>query len=173
MLEVVAAVAILALVTATVVSALNYMVAQNGRERRQLACMEMANRLILQHLDLEDEEKMPSQSLPLPEYDGDQYMYSSRVDRVRLKDNARAAARLASGQQGGMQRDRVRQVTIRVWLHKDRQGREYAPDIAPSAVLSRLYDPLPLQRSPDSLQRRLGSESGLRGVIDVVGGGGR
>jgi len=173
MLEVVAAVAILALITATVTSGLNYMVAQNARERRQLASMEMANRLVLMYLDLDNEAKMPPQSLPLPSYGGDSFMYSLRTERVRLKDNPRALERLSAGQRGGVQRDRVRQVTIRVWLHKDSQGREYPPEAAPSAILSRLFDPLPLQRSPDSLQQRLSSEEDMRNLINNVVGGGQ
>lgn len=174
MLEVVAAVAILALVTATITTAINYMVAQNGRERRQLACMEMANRLILMFLDLEDEAQMPSQSLPLPtSYGGDTFMYSMGLDRVTLKDNRRAIERQSSSQRGGMSKDRVRQVTIRVWLHKDSQGRPYPPESAPSATLSRVYDPLPLQRSPDSLQNRLNTEGGIRGIVNTVTGGGQ
>lgn len=168
MLEVVAAVAILALITATITTAINYMVAQNARERRQLACMEMANRLVLQFLD--DKNNMPSQSLPL-DYASDRFMYSLKDQRVELKDNRRASER-QSTRQGGIARDRVRQLTIRVWLHKDSQGRQYPADSAPSATLSRIYDPLPLQRNPDSIQNMLEGEQGIRDILETIQGGG-
>lgn len=167
MLEIVAAVAILALITATVTTGLNYLVSQNGRERRQLACMEMANRLVLQFLD--DKNAMPSVSLPL-DYGNERFMYSMKDQRVELKDNRRVSERQTT-RQGGVARDRVRQLTIRVWLFKDSQGREYPPDSAPSATLSRIYDPLPLQRNPDSLQNMLEGQ-GIRDIIEVLQNGG-
>lgn len=167
-LEVVAAVAILALVTAVVTTGLNYAVALNGRERRELACMEMANRLILQFLD--DRNAMPSQSLPL-DYGNERFMYRLREEPVELRDNRKVSQRL-SARPSGVARDRVRLITVRVWLHADAQGREYSESVAPSAVLSRLYDPLPLQRNPDSMQRMLETEQGMRDILEVIQGGG-
>jgi hypothetical protein len=169
MLEVVAAVAILALVTATVTVAINFMVSANNRERRRLAALEMANRLVLMYLDLEDKAKMPSQSLPL-EYADERFMYSVRETAVTLEENRRARERTAS-QRGGVTRDRIRQVTVRVWLHQDSQGREYPQATAPSATLSRLFDPLHIGRNPDAAARLIGSETGIHSIIEVLNGG--
>ncbi|MCA9287698.1 MAG: type II secretion system protein [Phycisphaerales bacterium] len=166
MLEVVAAVAILAIITATVAIGLNYMVARNARERRQLAAMEMANRLVLMYMD--DKNAMPSRTLPLP-YAGEEYMYSMHEDkRVELNDSPTVAAALRAATRGGISRDRLEVVRIRVWLHKDLQGREYAPDTAPSATLARIYDPLNITRNPDSGTNAINTEQGLRDVVNQV-----
>lgn len=168
-LEVVAAVAILAMVTATVTIAINYMVAQNGRERRQLASMEMSNRLVLMYLD--DKHNMPSTTEPIM-YAGDEYLYSLKDQPTTLEENSRARERTA-GQRGGLRRDRFRQVTIRVWLHKDSQGREYPPDVAPGATLSRLYDPLYLLRNPDSAANTINTNAGLQDLVNQALNGSR
>lgn len=165
MLEVVAAVAILAIITATVAVGLNYMVARNARERRQLAAMEMANRLVLMYMD--DKNSMPSQTTPLP-YGGEEYMYSERMTRVELNDSPSVASALRAATRGGISRDRLEVVTIRVWLHKDLQGREYAPDTAPSATLARIYDPLNITRNPDSGENRITDPNLLRDVVNQV-----
>lgn len=167
-LEVVAAVAILALITATVTSGLNYMINQNARERRQLASMEVANRLVLMYLD--DKNAMPPPSEPI-EYAGEFYMYSLADRRVALRDNLKVSQR-QSQRQGGISRDRVRQITVRVHLHEDSQRRKYEAASAPFAVLSRLYDPFPIQRNPDTLQNMLSTDAGLNEIINQTLNGG-
>jgi len=157
--EVVCAIAILAVVAATTVGAINAIVSGQQRSLKRLGAAELANRLMLQYLD--DEASLPSDSLPI-DYGRDRYRWTSSITPISLipakeaperasRPAGEAAARTAGG--GALGIDQLRAVTFRVWL-ADPSGAPQASPGAPGFVLTRIVHPaLAPLRNPDRLQR--------------------
>lgn len=164
-LESVLGVVLLGLVTASLASAVAFMERTDARLERRLAAAELANRLILQLID--DEQSLPSRSLPL-EYADNLYRWS--LERQRVKFNTRVApgATAAAGTVGGgVSLDRVQMVTVRVWLAPDSGGSmTFNPDV-PNAVITRLVDPMAFA-NPDSLQTLIEEPGGLERLMNML-----
>ena len=150
-LEVVCAVTILSLVAAATIGAINSIVSGQQRSFKRLGAAELANRLMLQYLD--DEESLPSDSLPI-DYGRDRYRWSMSTSPITLTPAKEPAAR-APRQTTGLGAERLKSVTFRVWL-ADASGAPQAEPGAPGFVLTRIVDPIfgPI-RNPDSRQRLL------------------
>ena len=150
-LEVVLAVAMLAMVAAVIVGAINSIVSGQQRSLKRLGAAELANRLMLQYLD--DDESLPSSSLPI-DYGPDRYRWSMTTSPITLTPAKEPTGR-APRQATGLGAERLKSVTIRVWL-ADPSGSELDAPGAPGFVITRIVDPIfgPI-RNPDSRQRLL------------------
>jgi type II secretory pathway pseudopilin PulG len=164
LLEVVLAVTLVALSAGAGGLALSYVVTGQERQARRLASAELANRLILQYLDDED-------SLPRPgtviRYASDYYRWELEQDPLRLQA-AREAASAGVPRAVGL--ERLKRVTVRVWLSEESGGARAWEAGVPGATLTRMVDPLAF-RNPDSFAARVGTEQGMRRLLEEMMGG--
>ncbi len=161
LLEVLLAVTMLALVSAALMNALAGIDQSQRRQQKQLAGMELANRLILTALD--DDRKLPSQALPL-EYGPFYFYYDTFEDIVRMRPAQRAAGDAENAF------NRYRQITIAVYATDDDPKRPNRT--GEIARLSRIYDPV-AARNPDTIAR-LGTDTDrlLKLIEPLLNGGG-
>lgn len=173
-LEVVMAVALLAVLASTVLGAFNFMIGRQRVEQQTLGAHELANRLVLSYLD--DHNAMPDSNLPV-EYGPDRYRWDLRVDPVKIRV-AEPESPDSGAQASPVVRDRipfnerVRQVTVRVWLGEESGGSREADPGLPHARITRLMYPL-ANRNPDSFDNMIKSDTGIRGYLDEILGGDR
>jgi len=155
LLETVLGVLLLGMVTATLAGAVGALRSQGERNRQRLAAMELANRLLLQYVD--DEENLPSELLPVA-YDGLLYRWRSEVRPVdvRISDAGRRT-RDESGRTGFDFGRRLKVVSVSVWLAGESGGSDVENDRVPRASLSRIVDPIAF-RNADSVDRRFGDD---------------
>ncbi len=163
-LEVVFAVVLLMMTTATLVSSNSFIYKSQGREAQRLGAAELANRLLLQYID--DKNSMPSESLPI-EYSQRQYRWSMDERRVTVVYDP--AAGDDEDNTSGIGPERVRLIVVRVWLGAESGGSSLYTDQVPSIVITRLHDPLGFEyRSPDTSENQLKSESGIRDILNEI-----
>lgn len=146
-LEVVAAAAMLGMLAAVVFGGFSSMLSAQERQQRRLACMELANRLVLQFID--DPTAMPATSSPIM-YAGTQYRWDMTREAIQFEHAMQevAAERSASAT---LRLDRLQNVFVSVWLGEESGGsRAFDANVA-HASLSRLVDPVGM-RNPDSLE---------------------
>lgn len=146
-LEIVAATAILGMLAAVVFGGFSAMVSTQERQQRRLACMEVANRLVLQYLD--DPLAMPNPSLPV-EYAGLRYRWTLTQDVV-TPTHARTDLAQELAATSSLRFDRLVNLHFTVWLDEESGGSLNFDPTVPNASLSRLYDPINT-RNPDSLE---------------------
>jgi len=159
-LEVVLAVVLLGLVTATLATGMGALERTQVRQKQQLACCEVANALMLTYID--DEDSLPSELTPVA-YGDAEYRYSMDVGRVVLTLD-RAALADSKYSRRAATYDRIKQVTVRVWPSEDFGGSfRYNPNL-PHASLTRLVDPLSFS-NPDTLDTKLQTEKGLQDLL--------
>ncbi len=145
-IEVVCAVALLAIVAATVFGAFNSVMSAQQRQQHRLNAMEVANRLILQYLD--DRETMPREGLPVT-YAGMFYRWDMKEVPVHLEP-ARPDVAEERSAAVPLSVDRMQAIAVRVWLGEDSGGsHEYTAEV-PAVALTRLMDPI-AQRNPDTM----------------------
>ncbi len=164
LIEAVLAVVLLGLVGATLASASGFLGSMQGRMEQRLGATELGNRLMLQFMD--DSESLPSKALPIA-YDKDLYRWTieerSVKFNIQLSEDAQANATGLIG--SGTNLDRIKLVTIRVWLGADSGGsRAFTPSV-PNATLTRLIDPLAFS-NPDSLQTLLDQPDGIERLVN-------
>lgn len=166
-LETLFASALLAIVAAAVFGALSFVLGRQHHEQRTLAAYELANRIILQYLD--DPEQLPDSSLPL-EYGKDRFRWALTIDPVTVTATSEAPKDAADTRRSML--DRVKQVSVRVWLGEESGGsREFATDLPlPKAALTRIMYPM-AYRNPDSFDRLINSDAGRRRLFDDMSGG--
>lgn len=164
--EVMCAVSILALAAAAMLSATSAVVGAQQRASKRLGAAELANRLMLMYLD--NEETMPSEAAPV-DYLGDSFRWSKSVVPLEL----RPAVPPTEVRSGGVGLDRLRAVTITVWLTDEAAGQISRADGTPSFSLTRVVDPIfgPL-RNPDTRERILSDPVEQRKLIDLITGRG-
>lgn len=156
-LEVIFAVSALALLTATVMTAVNYVQSRQDREQQQLAATELASRLLLMYLDsyahVDGGSDMPSQSEPIA-YGRSLYRWTSSLEPIRLDESEGVRrARQGSSRQSGVRRDRFVQINVTVWLSEHSGGAAAPVAGVPQSTLVRVMDPIARNRNPDSIQR--------------------
>lgn len=179
-LEVVFAAALAAVLAVTFVGMFGFVIATQAREQRQLAAAEVANRLMLNYLD--NPAAMPDQNGLIeygPPENAAKYRWEISEKRVALRE-ARPEGRDQT-RASPLRRDRMKQVTIRVWLSEASGGSLRPGPSTPALALARLVDPLAL-RNPDSTnnmikdpaayQKWLESMMGFSGAQEVMSGGG-
>jgi Tfp pilus assembly protein PilE len=147
LLEVVGAAAILGILTAVILGGFSSMIESQGRQRQQLNCMEIANRLILQYID--DATAMPSQSQPIL-YAGSQYRWRMVGQSVSV-EHARPDVAAERAIQSSLRLDRFVHLQATVWVGEESGGSREFDELVPHASLGRLIDPIGV-RNPDSLE---------------------
>lgn len=160
-LEIVFSVALLGILSATLLGAANSMLSRQKHEQRALACGELANRLILQFLD--DRDGMPDPTLPLT-YGGDQYRWSLEESYLSFRPS-RPPPAVEGRAQAGFENFRI--FYVRVW-HDDPSGSPGAA--SPSVEVSRMYDVTAVFRNPDALEHMLSTEAGRRRITETSTG---
>lgn len=163
-LEAVLGVVLLGLVTASLAGAISFMQRADARLNRKLSAAELGNRIILQFID--DRESLPSPSMPIA-YGDTLFRWELEEQPVRFVVEQSGVATADTGVGGGASLDRVRYVVVRVWLAPE-SGGSYAYDQSvPSAVLSRLVDPLAFA-NPDSLQTLIEQPGGIDRLLQML-----
>lgn len=171
LLEVVAAIAIVALLCSTVLGAVSYMQSIELRQTHALACGELANRMMLQYLD--DKSAMPSAMTPL-EYGAHRYRWSvseSPVGFQAVEASATAASTAPTGRQGRSTippEKRYRLVTVTVWLGEESGGAMQLAEGVPNARIGRLIDILAF-RNPDSATNMLSQPGKMQEILEAIG----
>lgn len=170
LLEVVLASALLAMVASTVFGAFHFMMSRQQVERQHLLASELANRLMLQYLD--EKSTLPDPSLPLAS-SGDRFRWELRADPVILRPvEPEKPAENAQPARGMPLLQRVKQVTVRVWLSEESGGEYSFVEGLPSAKLTRLVYPM-AGRNPDSFNKLLdnlrNSDSKMRSLLEEEG----
>lgn len=170
LIEIVFAMATLAAAAMLVFTAIGFVHARQRREQQRLACAEIANRLMLMRLD--DEATLPDQHLAIA-YSNDLYRWSLSETPVPMQESdAVKEARGQSTRTGGARRDRIRQITVTVWLGEDSGGSRDGSGDVPRFALGRLLDPLAFDRNPDSMDNAVYNRQGTI-VKELLGGEGR
>ncbi len=164
LLEVVFAVVLLMMTTATLVSSNSYILKSQGREAQRLGAAELANRLMLQYID--DKNALPSDALPI-EYS--RWRYRWKMDERRVTVVFDPAAEQDEDRATGIGPERVRLVVVRVWLGEESGGAALFNEQVPSVVLTRMYDPLGFEyHSPDTNANQLSTDEGLREIMNEI-----
>ena len=165
LLEAVFAVVLLGMVAATLAGAFGAIRGGIERQRQMRGAAELANRLII--IQADDERMMPAAGVPVS-YGEQQYRWSMRISPVRVTLSEAGEQAADENQQGGARFDqRLRNVTVDVWLAEDSGGAFDNAAGVPSASFSRIVDPL----SPgnyDSFQRRVERPGGLEEIFSDV-----
>jgi hypothetical protein len=147
-IEVVCASAILGIVAAAVFSAFSFVSLTQVRETRNLACMEVANRLMLSYLDspsgLSGGQRVVEYGPPGAEA---KFRYDLSEQPVRLVE---VAADRRGENRSPLKLDRFKVVTVHVWLSEESGGARTPGGNVPEATLARMIDPVAL-RNPDSI----------------------
>lgn len=162
-LEVVFAMVLLGLLATTLLGATNFMLARQKFEQRTVACLELANRLILQFLD--DRESMPDPSVPL-NYAGDFYNWS--LDETPLSFRPAKIQPVPEGRTAATF-ENFRIFKVRVWLAAEGSSNGGPPAGIPHAEISRMCDVSVLFRNPDSLEHFINSDTGRRRMNEGIG----
>lgn len=164
-LEVVAAVALLAVVAASLLGLLAFISGGQSRQAQQLAAAELANRLILMYLD--DPTAMPTGREPV-RYGPAQYRWEFQEDPITLVE-AKPEGRQAGRTQSPLDNSRFSQLTVHVWLSERSGGSRRSGEGAPAATLTRIFDPIAL-RNPDSGENLLSNPARMQEFMNRMMG---
>ncbi len=168
-LEVVVATAMFGVVAAAIVGVFSFTVGTQLREQRNLACAEVANRLVLAYLD--DKTKMPDPHKTVEYGPTDtpmKFRWEYREDPVSIVE-ANRDARDKTREPSPLRADRFRQVSIHVWLSDESGGNVVPTEGTPQFTLTRMFDPL-YPRNPDSFMATMMSPAGRTQFFDVMQG---
>ncbi len=154
-LEVVFATALFAIVASSILGVFSFTVSAVTREQRQLACAEVANRLIMSYMDDPTDMPDPNKTVDYgPAESPLHFRWDYQEDPITFvepKGDARQRVR-----ESPLRNDRFVQVTVKVWLAETSGGSRVADESTPQIVLTRMYDPTYL-RNPDSFMNLLTS----------------
>ena len=154
---------LLAMVASTLAGGVSFMSQSQRRMDQRLGAAELANRLILQHID--DRDSLPDRSLPI-EYDIDLYRWSIEEAPVEFVfDNMQDDTDDGIG--SGANLSRIKLIKIRVWLGAESGGsRSYTTEV-PNCEITRLIDPLAFN-NPDSLKTLLEQPGGIERLFESM-----
>jgi len=175
-LEVVLAMALLGLASATIANVLGYVTAIQRRQDTILGCAEVSNRVILQYLL--NPKKLPPRGIPI-EFNNDQYRWEIKVASIEYElapeiDLAIEESGVSRASSPMSIDNRLERVVVTAWLAEDSGGTRSRDAGAPQVSIVRVVDRLNLGRNPAI--RRTIMQSGERGIQDLIelitGGGG-
>ncbi|MEM7755993.1 MAG: hypothetical protein AAF297_10200 [Planctomycetota bacterium] len=154
---------LLGMVAATLAGTTGALQRQANRDRQRLAAAELANRLLLQYVD--DENNLPSQLLPVA-YDGMLFRWRSDVRGVGVELSGAGRNQRIEGEAAGFDfRRRLTVITVSVWLAPESGGSAVDDGRVPRAQLTRMIDPIAFNNA-DSLDRRFSDDpSGLMEIL--------
>jgi hypothetical protein len=162
-LEATLASVLLAMVASTLAGSVSFMTRSQTRMDQRIGAAELANRLILQYID--DRESLPDKALPI-EYDVDLYRWTLEeapvefVFDVQVNDGT-------GGVGNGASLQRIKLITVRVWLSADSGGSLAYNSEVPSCAITRLIDPLAFN-NPDSLETLLNQPGGIERLFESM-----
>lgn len=168
LLEVVLAVVMLSMVATSVMSAIGFVLGSEGRSRKILAANEIANRLILTHLN--DDRKMPPRNSPI-DYGPYRFSYDYDLSNVTMElsskslDNQARANPTSSGSSYAS-RSRFKLLTVTVYEGLDRSAGGVARG-EQLATLSRIFDPAAV-RNPDVLNEMNNDPDRLQKILQSI-----
>ena len=163
-LEAILAVVLLSMVAVSLSSAVSFMSQSQHRMDQKLGAAELANRLILQYID--ERDSLPDRALPI-EYDIDLYRWTLEEQPVKFEFDDQGVEEAGNNVGGGVSLDRIKLITIKVWLAADSGGsRSYTSNV-PNAVITRLIDPLAFN-NPDSLNTLLQKPGGIEKLFESL-----
>lgn len=166
LLEIVLAVTLLALMAGAASTAVSYVIAGQDRQAKRLAAAELANRLVLQYLD--DEDSLPSQSSVI-RYSSDFYRWDLTQQPLKLQPVKDPPAPTAGSPLRAGTTDRLKQVTVRVWLSEESGGERDWRAGVPGTFITRMVDPLAF-RNPDSFGNMVNTDEGMRRLLEQMMG---
>ena len=159
--------ALLAVISAALLSGVSAIWQAQVRQQQRLACAELANRLILQFLD--DKSTLPASGTAL-RYGPWEFAWVLDEQPVKIveAEAIRAKRESQQGTMAGPNLDRMREVRVLVWMSDDplTAGRDGATGKTPQHGLVRLYDPQNIARHPDALQRMLDAGGVFGSALD-------
>jgi type II secretory pathway pseudopilin PulG len=165
-LEVIFATALFGIVAASILGVFSFTINAMSREQRQLACAEVAHRLIMAYMD--DKTEMPDTNKTIEYGPGESplhFRWEYREDPITLVEPKKD--RRLKIRESPIRSDRFRQVTVRAWLAEESGGTLRPEESTPQITLTRMYDPL-FMRNPDSFINMVMSPKGqpefLRGL---------
>lgn len=164
-LEVTLATALLALVTASVFTAINFAVGSQSRHEQLLGAAEVASRVVVMYLD-DPDATLAQQNRPM-DYGPLRYRWSANWSPITLEADAEAAAQ--SGIGSGPSLSQLQELTVHVWLSEESGGARDPVQGVPQVSIKRMLDMNPTFRNPDSLEGAL--ESGT--LFERITGQGR
>ena len=154
MIEVVLASVLLAMIGITMVSGLGYIHASHRRHEAMLGAAEMANRIMLQHLD--DPTSLPSDALPIA-YGARgelRYYWKVKIETVDLRLDPKGALAGAGRTSGIRLNDLLDVVTVSIWKEQVPNVNPANTGEPPDFMLKRLINPV-ATRNPDSMMKIL------------------
>lgn len=163
-LEAILAVMLLAMVAVSLSSGVSFMSKAQRRMDQKLGAAELANRLILQYMD--EKNSLPDRSLPI-EYDVDLYRWTLEEAPVKFEFDNQGFDDADNNVGSGVSLDRIKLITIRVWLAADSGGSRSFTSKVPNTVLTRLIDPLAFN-NPDSLETLLQKPGGIEQLFESL-----
>lgn len=166
LLEVVLAVVLLALIASAALSTVTLCITLSLDDQKTLAAHEVAHKLILQYLD--NKKAMPSPALPI-EYGAGRFTFRYRFDETPME--MRTKAREVKGGAAELRPDRFRLLTVRIYDGVDTGGGGRVGQGDEIAVMTRMMDPIAINRNPNALKTTIGSPDGIRTILESFGGG--
>jgi type II secretory pathway pseudopilin PulG len=167
-LETVAAVGLLSLVALSVLTVIANINGNNRRQLHELACAELANRLLMQYVD--DSESMPSQFAPV-EYGPSRYRWSLTFEPITVELAEPESDRfVATGANTSDRLSTFKVLRLTVWLAEESGGANALGPGVPSASVARLHDPNVLATWTRDKFRRMYDKYGMRGILDMTQG---
>jgi len=165
LLEAILSVVLLSMVAVTLSSSVSFMSQSQKRLDQRLGAGELANRLVLQYMD--SRESLPDKALPI-EYDMDLYRWTLEEAKVKFEfDDQSINSEGNSNFGSGVSLDRIKLITVRVWLAADSGGsRSFTPAV-PNVTITRLIDPLAFN-NPDSLETLLQEPGGIERLFESL-----
>lgn len=162
-LEAILSVVLLSMVAMTLSNAVSFMTNMQRRMDQKLGSAELANRLILQYMD--ERDSLPNRSLPI-EYDTDLFRWTLEEAPVKFVfDEQRIDEENQTNIGSGVSLDRIKLITIKVWLGGDSGGSLAYSSTVPNTVITRLIDPLAFN-NPDSLETLLAKPGGIEQLFE-------
>ena len=163
-LEAILAIVLLGMVATTLSNAVAFMSNAQKRMDQKLGAAELANRLILQYID--ERDSLPNKALPI-EYDADLYRWTLEEAPVKFKFDDQVEDQSTGRVGGGVSLDRIKLITIRVWLGADSGGSRAFNSTVPNVIITRLIDPLAFN-NPDSLNTLLAKPGGIEKLFESL-----
>ncbi|MDF1808285.1 MAG: hypothetical protein P1U42_01165 [Phycisphaerales bacterium] len=163
-LEAILAVVLLSMVAISLSSAVSFMSQSQRRMAQRLGAAELANRLILQYID--ERDSLPDKALPI-EYDIDLYRWTLEEKPVKFEFDDKVVDEAGNNVGGGVSLDRIKLITIKVWLASDSGGSRSFTSNVPNATIRRLIDPLAFN-NPDSLNTLLQKPGGIEQLFESL-----
>jgi prepilin-type N-terminal cleavage/methylation domain-containing protein len=166
-LEVICGSAILSIVAAAAFSVFSFVSLSQIREQRHLACMEVANRLMLSYLD--NPTSMPDANKVVeygPAEKPLKFRFECKEEPIRLVE---VGAERRGESRSPLRLDRFKVVRVRVWLSEQSGGGRFADAGVPQATITRMMDPIAL-RNPDSLANMMSDDRARQRYLEQLVG---